>query len=184
MADRIWTVSNSISVSRILLLVPLAACLFVEFDGNRAWAIAIILLGTLTDFVDGYLARKFHQVSELGKIVDPLADKVAVGSLALFLVILGDIPVWYLVVVLVRDILILVGGIYIKRTKNIVAQSNWPGKVAVNAIAVYLLLSTARVESLEWFRTTTFWFSLFMMTLSFAIYARRPLIGRGVGKEV
>lgn len=180
MADRIWTISNSISVFRILLLAPLAYCFFSTFEANRLWAVGVIILGTATDFLDGYLARRFHEVSELGKIVDPIADKIAVGTLAVFLVVLGNIPLWYVVVVLVRDVLILAGGIYIRKTKRIVAQSNWPGKVAVSAIAMYLLLSTAEVSSLEWFRTVTFWFSLFMMALSMGVYARRPLIGRGV----
>ena len=182
MADRTWTFSNLISVSRILLLAPLAYCLFSVFEGHRTWAVGIVVLGILTDFADGLLARRLHQVSELGKIVDPIADKIAIGALALFLVTLGDIALWYVVVVLVRDIVILAGGIYIKKTKNIVAQSNWPGKIAVSAIGMYLLLSTAQWQPLEWFRTVTFWFSLAMMAFSFGMYARRPLIGRSVGK--
>ena len=182
MPDRIWTLSNSISVSRVLLLAPLGYCLFSTFEGNRIWALAIILAGTLTDFIDGYLARRLHQVSELGKIVDPIADKIAVGTLALFLVLLGDVPLWYVVVVVVRDLLILAGGIYIRRTKKIVAQSNWPGKVAVNAIALYLLFSTIQIQTLEWARSTALWVSLLMMAISFAVYARRPFIGRNVGK--
>jgi len=182
MAQRTWTVSNIISLSRIALLAPLAYCLLTEFENNRLWAVGIIIVAVLSDFLDGYLARRLHEVSELGKIIDPLADKVAVGTLALFLVLLGDIPLWYFLVAMIRDLLILAGGIYIRRKKSIIAQSNWPGKVAVNLIALYLLLSTLQWNSLEWLQITALWTSVGMMTLSLAVYSRRLFIGRMVGK--
>lgn len=178
MADRVWTISNGISVARVFFLIPLAYCLFGDFESHRLWAGGVIVAGTITDFLDGYLARRFHHVSELGKIVDPLADKIAVGALGIFLVVLGDIPLWYLVVVLTRDVLILVGGMYIKMKKNIVAQSNWPGKVAVNAIALYLFLSTLLMEPLEGFRVFVLWSSVGMMVWSVIVYAQRLFIGR------
>ncbi len=183
MDDRIWTISNGISITRVLFLVPLAYCLFGTFENNRLWAVGVIVVAVLTDFLDGFLARKLHQVSETGKIVDPLADKIAVGVLGLFLVILGDVPLWYVIVVLARDGLILAGGIYIKKKKNIVTQSNWPGKFAVSAIALYLFLSTFGSESLDTAKTYALWLSVVLMTFSFVIYARRLLIGRDVPKE-
>ncbi len=180
MTDRIWTISNSISVSRVLFLVPLAYCLFGDFENNRLWAAGVIVVATATDFIDGFLARRLHQVSEAGKIVDPLADKIAVGALALFLVILGDIPVWYVVAIILRDLLILAGGIYIKKKKNIVTQSNWPGKFAVSAIALYLLFSTVMIDSLETWRMYSLWLSVALMIFSLVIYAKRLFIGRQV----
>lgn len=183
MADRIWTISNGISVTRVLFLIPLAYCLFGNFDNHRLWAAGVIVAAVLTDFLDGYLARRFHQVSEMGKIVDPLADKIAVGTLGLFLVALGDVPLWYIVLVLVRDGLILAGGIYIKKKKNIVTQSNWPGKFAVSSIALYLFFSTFAAGSLEAARTFSLWLSLALMTFSLGVYVRRLFIGRAVTKE-
>jgi len=180
MAQRTWTLSNVISLSRVALLAPLAYCLLTEFEHNREWAVGIVILGVLSDFLDGYLARKLHDVSELGKIIDPLADKAAVGVLALLLVLLGDIPLWFFVVAVIRDLMILAGGIYIRRKKNIIAQSNWPGKVAVNFIALYLLLSALQWESLEGLRTFALWASLAMMSLSLFVYTRRLFIGRAV----
>jgi len=183
MAERVWTISNSISIARVFFLVPLAYCLFGEFEGHRFWAAGMIVAATITDFLDGYLARRLHQVSEFGKIVDPLADKIAVGALAAFLAALGDIPLWYLVVVLMRDLLILAGGIYIKKKKNIVAQSNWPGKMAVNMIALYLFLSTLLLEPLEGVRMSILWLSLAMMVLSLVVYGQRLFIGRLIREE-
>jgi CDP-diacylglycerol--glycerol-3-phosphate 3-phosphatidyltransferase len=180
MTDRIWTISNSISISRVLFLVPLAYCLFGDFENNRLWAAGVIFLATGTDFLDGFVARRLHQVSEMGKIVDPLADKIAVGTLALFLVILGDVPIWYVVAIFLRDVLILAGGIYIKKKKNIVTQSNWPGKFAVSAIALYLLFSTMMIDSLETSRMYSLWLSVGLMVFSLVIYAQRLFIGRQV----
>ncbi len=182
MPKRVWTISNAMSVSRLLLLAPLAYCLFGDFEGHRFFAAGFIAIATVTDFLDGYLARRFHEVSEVGKIVDPLADKIAVGTLAVFLLILGDIPLWYVIAVLVRDVMILAGGIYIRSKKSIVTQSNWPGKIAVSLIAFYLFLSTILVESLEGLRTASLWMSVAMMVLSLGIYMQRLFIGSNVGR--
>ncbi|OGU26319.1 MAG: hypothetical protein A2X66_02300 [Ignavibacteria bacterium GWA2_54_16] len=183
MPDRIWTISNSISITRVLFLIPLAYCLFGEFDHHRLWAAGVIAVAVLSDFLDGYLARRLHQVSEMGKVVDPLADKIAVGALGLFLMVLGDIPVWYVIVVLLRDGLILAGGIYIRKKKNIVTQSNWPGKFAVSAVALYLFFSTLSIDSLESVRTYSLWLSIALMLFSMIVYAQRLFIGRTVTEE-
>ncbi|MEX1138622.1 MAG: CDP-alcohol phosphatidyltransferase family protein [Bacteroidota bacterium] len=181
-AERVWTASNIMSCSRILLLGPLAVCLFSEFENNRLWAGIILLIGAFTDFLDGYFARKYHAVSEFGKIMDPLADKIAVGAIAIFLVILGDVPLWYVVLALTRDGLIFAGGLYIRRKKNIIAQSNLPGKLAVSFIALFLLFSIVRWESLEDVRAITQWLSVVLMIVSLIVYGQRLFIGRAMNR--
>jgi len=178
MLERIWTVSTLLSLSRIALVVPFAVCLLVDFPNHRLWAAAVIAAGVVTDFLDGYLARRRHEVTDLGKIVDPIADKVGIGVSIGLLSWTGDISWWFVAAVILRDLLIVIGGVYIRRRKKIVVQSNWPGKVAVSALAVLVLLSLVRVESMEWFRSLTLWFSLAMMTVSFAIYVQRLFVGR------
>jgi CDP-diacylglycerol--glycerol-3-phosphate 3-phosphatidyltransferase len=175
---RVWTVSNLISFSRILIVLPAAYCLLAHFPGNRLWAVIFILLASSTDFFDGYLARKLHQVSDLGKIIDPLADKIGIGIIAVCLLITGDIPLWYLVIVLTRDALIFLGGVYIKRQKGIVPQANMAGKIAVNVVALALLLSVVREQSVELLRWGMVWLSIAFMALSLVIYTKRLFIGR------
>ncbi|MGH2567290.1 MAG: CDP-alcohol phosphatidyltransferase family protein, partial [Bacteroidota bacterium] len=177
MRERIWTASNALSVVRVLLILPAGYCLTAEFPYHRLWAAGIIAVAILTDFLDGYFARKLHQVSELGKVIDPLADKIAVGVVTVILVWVGDIPFWFLTVVVARDALIVLGGLFIRKKKKIIVQSNWPGKIAVTAVAVYLMLSALRMDSLESFRQLTLWFSVVLMVLSLALYARRLFIG-------
>ena len=178
--QRIWTVSTILSFSRIALVVPVAYCLVTEFPNNRLWAAGLFLLGVATDFLDGYLARRLHQVTDFGKIIDPLADKIAVAGVALVLFLLGSLPLWYLAFVLLRDALIFAGGVYIRSKKNIVVQSNMPGKVAVNLVALVLILSFVQADSLETFREVVLWASIVMMIISFALYVQRLFIGRNV----
>jgi len=183
MRERILTASNAFSVARVILLLPLAYCLTNEFPYNRWWAAGIIAAAILTDFLDGYLARKLHQVSEFGKVIDPLADKIAVGVLAVMLVWVGDVPLWFLIVIIVRDALIVSGGLFIRKKKKIIVQSNWPGKIAVTAVAVYLLLSALNLGLLESFRQVTLWASVVLMVLSLAVYSRRLFIGRLIEEQ-
>ncbi|MBI3587416.1 MAG: CDP-alcohol phosphatidyltransferase family protein [Ignavibacteriales bacterium] len=182
MLNRIWTISTLLSFSRIVLIAPLAYFLFSHLPNGRTWVVAIIVVATITDFLDGYLARKLHQVSDFGKIVDPLADKICVGAVAVLLVVAGDLPLWYVVVVLVRDALILIGGIYIRNRKNIIVQSNWPGKIAVSLIALVLLLSSLKAPQAESFLQITIWLSVVLMVFSFIIYIQRLFIGSNAVK--
>ncbi len=179
--QRIWTVSNFTSASRVVFVLPAAYCLLADFAYHRVWAVAFILVASFTDFLDGYLARRLHQVTDLGKIIDPLADKVGVGIIAICLLLTHDIPVWYFILVVVRDILIFIGGIYINRRKGIVPQSNMAGKIAVNVIALVLLFSLIRAESLELIRIAMLWISVLVMMISLVIYAKRLFIGRTAG---
>lgn len=177
---RIWTISTILSISRIALVGPVAYCLVSDFPNSRLWAAFLFLLGVTTDFLDGYLARHLHQVTEFGKIIDPVADKIGVAGVALVLFYLGSIPLWYFLFVVVRDALIFVGGVYIRSKKNIVVQSNMPGKVAVNLVALFLILSFLQFDSLETFRLVVLWTSVVMMVFSVVTYAQRLFIGRRV----
>ncbi len=176
--QRIWTISNLTSVSRIVFVLPAAYCLVTDFPLHREWAVFFILIASFTDFLDGYLARKLHQITDFGKVIDPLADKIGIGIVALCLVIAKDIPLWYFIVVLSRDAIIFVGGMYIRRQKGVVPQSNMAGKIAVNIIALALLLSIFKTPTLQVAYTFMIWLSIASMAVSLAIYAKRLFIGR------
>ncbi|HCA79539.1 MAG TPA: CDP-alcohol phosphatidyltransferase [Bacteroidetes bacterium] len=183
MLRRIWTISNLLSFSRIVLLVPLAFFLLGDAPNSRIWAAAVVLVAGLTDFFDGFVARRLHQVTDLGKILDPVADKIAAGGSAILLLMIDAIPLWYVVVVISRDLVILLGSIYIRSRKNVIAQSNWPGKIAVTAIAVVVLLSVLGYDETESIRQLAIWLSLFMMSLSLALYAQRLFVGTASGRR-
>jgi len=182
MPSRIWTISNILSLSRVLLILPLAYCLLADVQNKRTWAALIIVAAALTDFLDGYVARLRHEVSEVGKIIDPLADKLCIGAVALILLWAGDLSLWYVLVVVLRDLLILFGGVYIRRKKKIIAQSNWPGKFAASSVALVLLLSVAQVPNLESLRQFVIWMSVALMAFSLLSYVRRLSMGVNAGK--
>ncbi len=177
MPARIWTLSNLLSLSRIVLLIPFALLLLGDAPGARPWAAVIALVAVATDFLDGAVARARHEVTEFGKIIDPVADKIVVGVSVVVLVVTGDLEWWVAAIIVFRDLLILAGSLVIRRRKRIVVQSNWPGKVAVTAFAVLVILGVLRPEGWEWFRVATLWFSLAMVVLSTALYAQRLFIG-------
>lgn len=177
MLSSVWTLSNILSLSRVLLVAPIAYCLAADFPDHRLWAGAVMVLAISTDFLDGYLARKLHEVSEVGKIIDPIADKIGVGIVGILLVWSGDLPWWFVASVLLRDAFILAGGVYIKRRKNIIAQSNWPGKITVSMIALYFFLSALQIGPLESFTKFTLWASVVLMVFSLGSYAQRLFIG-------
>lgn len=177
MLRRIWTISTVLSFSRIALLAPLAYFLFADVPSNRVWAAGVMLVAAATDFLDGYLARRLHQVTDFGKIIDPLADKIAVGGAITMLVMIGAVQFWYVALVIVRDVLILLGGLYIKSKKNIITQSNWPGKIAVFFVTLVMVLSVLNQSFLEGLTHVVIWASVVLMGASFVIYVQRLFVG-------
>jgi cardiolipin synthase (CMP-forming) len=102
--DRILTIPNVISVIRLSMLPVFLWLLFAKDDrSSAAW-----LLGALgaTDFLDGYIARRYHQVSNIGKILDPVADRLLFFVGAGAILIDGSVPVWFAIAVLVREVLL------------------------------------------------------------------------------
>jgi cardiolipin synthase len=90
-----------------LLLVPLI--IYTMLIGFYSWALVLFLIAGISDAVDGYIARKFNQGSELGTYLDPLADKVLLVSSFIVLTYLGHLPLWLTILVVSRDVLIIAG---------------------------------------------------------------------------
>lgn len=171
--DRILTVSNGLSVVRVALVIPIVLLLRTSADESRLPLLGLMMLAVLTDFLDGWFARQFSQVTELGKIIDPLADKLSVGIVALVLVLTARIPQWYFFLVIGRDLAILAGGIYIRHRTNITLQSNTLGKWAVTAVALYILFVVMVWDQASWAGEILLILTAGMLILSFVVYARR-----------
>ncbi len=166
---RVWTYSNLLSISRLLL----GLLLFISISNKQTLiSISLAVLAVVSDYADGYLARKRNEISELGKILDPLADKITVALGAIALYHAYSLPLWIVLLIIGRDLLILLGSIIlIERLQNVVA-SELPGKVAVTVIAG-LLLSYL----LEWHFIKPFFLVLTVTAifLSFSFYLFRFL---------
>jgi CDP-diacylglycerol--glycerol-3-phosphate 3-phosphatidyltransferase len=175
MIGRIWTISNLLSILRIILIIPIITIMLHDDPSNRWIIISLMIIAAFTDLLDGMLARKMNQVTEFGKIIDPIADKVAIGCICIILATQGKIPSWFFILILMRDILILAGGIYIKKIKNIILQSNTIGKWAVAVVAMFIILSLIDVSEVLWLKPLFLVASVFMLTLSFVFYSVRFL---------
>ena len=103
--DRIWTVPNAISFVR-LGLVPVFYWLLVS--GQDSAALGILIAATASDFIDGYIARRFNQVTRLGALLDPASDRLFIAACVIGLTVREMIPLPLLIAVLARDILLLV----------------------------------------------------------------------------
>lgn len=129
------TIPNYISFVRILL-IPVFAVLF--YNDQLVWALIVVVLSGLTDFVDGKIARKFNQVSELGKLLDPLADKLTQITLAILLFIefnqCSDATMkafsWVFLIFLVKEAIFVVGAIIMLSLGLIPSAAEIYGKVA------------------------------------------------------
>ncbi|HZK77087.1 MAG TPA: CDP-alcohol phosphatidyltransferase family protein [Candidatus Kapabacteria bacterium] len=135
--DVIFTPSNLISIMRAMFVLPAIFCIVAHLYILVA---SIFIAAALTDVLDGIIARKTNTVSEFGKIVDPLADKIFVGFVVIAMAVYGLLPVWFLAIIIGRDLVILAGGWWAKRKLGVVLPSNYPGKIAVITVAFTLLL--------------------------------------------
>ncbi|WP_041608152.1 CDP-diacylglycerol--glycerol-3-phosphate 3-phosphatidyltransferase [Halobacteroides halobius] len=119
------TVANCLTLIRILLLPFFLFFFFYDFSNHYLIAAIIFTLSALTDLFDGYIARKFDQITSLGKILDPLADKLTFIIVFTALAIDGFIPFILIVFILVRELVVLCGSMYMYyRSKDIISPSN------------------------------------------------------------
>ena len=97
------TTANKLTIMRIALIPVFLVVLYLDFAGARWWALGIFIVACLTDFVDGYIARHYNQITNFGKFMDPLADKMLVMAAMCYFVEYGQMPGWCLAIVLLRE---------------------------------------------------------------------------------
>ena len=137
MLGKFWTFSNVLSIMRAILAFPIA--ILIVQDGPITWILGLIIIAVSTDWFDGTIARLSHTVSEWGKVLDPVADKIGAIAVMLALVFRGALPLWFLALVLVRDFLIVTGSAIAARRLGRVMMSIWMGKVAVFFLSLTVL---------------------------------------------
>lgn len=170
---------NLVTLSRLALV---AVALVLMFAGLRVWAAVVIAAAFATDGLDGYLARRLGRVTELGKILDPAADKMAVAAVLIYLAAAREFPVWALAVIVARDVGIAVGGVRMARRTGVVPAALLPGKIALVVLAamvfVFVLdLAQAEPAALVLGMAATVWSGAF-----YAVAMRRA--GSSGGREL
>jgi CDP-diacylglycerol--glycerol-3-phosphate 3-phosphatidyltransferase len=164
------TLPNILSLLRLFLVIPLITVMLSDIPSARLWGVFCMILGGLTDFFDGRLARRLNCESEWGRILDPLADKVGVAGAALALLLLNDLPLWFFLALVARDVAILLGGLWLKARYGVVLPSIPAGKWAVGTFALTLVLLVAGLRSLV--TDILIGISLVFLLLSFVLYVR------------
>lgn len=161
-----------ITVSR-LGAIPLIFWLLLEpTSEHRWWATAIFLVAACTDWLDGYLARRLHQVTELGKFLDPLVDKLLVLSPLLALIELGTVPAWGVFLILARELVIAGWRVNPWLQKTVVAASQWgKAKTVVQIAAIAMLLSPLAVPYAP-IALALFWLAVLLTLISGVVYLR------------
>jgi CDP-diacylglycerol--glycerol-3-phosphate 3-phosphatidyltransferase len=171
-SGRVFTVSNFISFSRVLIAFPI---MYIHYRNNLMYNTEIIVMliyGVISDYLDGLVARKTNTISEVGKMIDPISDKLSAGALFIYTVWLGWVPTWFLVFFVVRDVLIILGSSFIKVKYGKVAMSTMSGKISVNIISAYWL-SVFFLRNMESVHQFLLILSVIIMTISFLDYFNR-----------
>jgi cardiolipin synthase len=138
--ERIVTLPNVLSFLR-LLLIPLIILLMINVNNELfPYLITVYIMAVFLDFLDGFIARKFSQESEIGKIIDPLADKILVLSMLVTLTLKFDFPMWLAVFIILRDILILWASVLLYRGKRIVKPSLVVGKFTFGLLSLLIFV--------------------------------------------
>ena len=127
-SSAVVTVPNLLSFARIAL-IPLF-CWLTANERSRLWGIVLFALVVGTDWVDGYVARRTGQVSELGRILDPVADRLAIAAGLLTFAIVGVFPFWAALLILLRDVTLLLGGAALLWGRHLRIDVRWIGKIA------------------------------------------------------
>ncbi|MCK8058858.1 MULTISPECIES: CDP-diacylglycerol--glycerol-3-phosphate 3-phosphatidyltransferase [unclassified Fusibacter] len=134
--------ATQLTVLRLALVPVFMVLLALDTPLLRWVAFAVFVIASITDFLDGYIARKMNQVTKLGKLLDPLADKVLVTAALVGLVELGEIAGWIVVVILSREFIISIFRAMAASTGLVIAASYWAKiKTTVQMIAILLLLA-------------------------------------------
>lgn len=152
---RVLTIPNLISFAR-LAGVPLFLYLFLVSE-SYGWAVAVLAIGGTSDWIDGYLARKLGQVSRLGELLDPLADRLYILATLLAFTLKGVLPWWFTIALLAREAVLLVTLIILRRNGFGPPPVHYVGKTGT-----FILLFAFPVLLLAWATTGT------LHTLSYA----------------
>lgn len=153
-ANRIFTIPNVISFIR-LCMVPVYMVLLL--NGYDLLATFMFALAAGTDWIDGQLARRTNCVSKLGQLLDPAVDRILMSCGVIGLMLVGRLPIWIVVVVLGRDLMLLVGGAYLLKRYHERVAVIYPGKVATTFLFVGfagLLLNMPLIGGLGWFEAS------------------------------
>ena len=163
---------NKLTVLRVLMIPFFVLFMLVDITGaaDKWIAVALFVAASLTDFLDGHLARKYHLVTNFGKFMDPLADKLLVSAAIICLVEMGRLPAWIVIIIISREFII--SGFRLIASDNgvVIAASYWGKFKTVFQMAMIIVLICNLGGAFVWVETALIWISLILTVVSLADY--------------
>lgn len=167
--DKIVTASNVISILRAFMVVPI---LYFLSEGQGNVALIFIAIAIASDALDGWLARISNEITDIGKVLDPVADKVVIFGVMLFLLFKEQMPRFYFLILVGRDLILALIGIYLLNNRKVTHQANRLGKIAVVFTAATILAFIYPQVVGGWVRPLM-WTSIGLLTFSWLHYIYR-----------
>ncbi|MBO5473059.1 MAG: CDP-diacylglycerol--glycerol-3-phosphate 3-phosphatidyltransferase [Lachnospiraceae bacterium] len=161
---------NKLTMFRVILIPFFVVFMLVEITAFDKWiALAIFIIASLTDLLDGKIARKYNLVTNFGKFMDPLADKLLVCSALICLVALNRIPAWIVIVIIAREFII--SGFRLIASDNgvVIAASYW-GKFKTTFQMIMICLMIADIAALNPVTAVVMWAALILTVVSLIDY--------------
>ena len=162
---------NKLTVLR-MVLVPffVATLLLSKTNDTLKWvALALFVIASLTDFADGYIARKYNLITNFGKFMDPLADKILTVSGMICLIELGRIPSWIVVIIVAREFIIS-GFRLIAAENGVVIAANYWGKFKTTFQMFMIILMIMNIPQLQIVTNIVMWIALALTIISLVTY--------------
>ena len=135
------TTANKLTLCRVVMIPIFLVLLYVDFTGHLWAALAVFILASVTDFIDGYVARHDHQITDFGKFMDPLADKLLVMSAMAWFVEVAWMPAWAFFVVIARELAVTgLRLVAVEQGRVIAAAKSGKVKTACTMVGIILML--------------------------------------------
>ena len=170
---------NKLTIFRVILILPFVVLLLCG-HAQAAWlapisgwvdylALAIFIIASLTDLLDGKIARKYNLITNFGKFMDPMADKLLVCAALICLVELGRIPAWAVIIIISREFIISGFRLIASDNGRVLAASYW-GKFKTTFQMIMVCMMIANLEKLQLFTTIIMWIALALTVISLLDY--------------
>ena len=162
---------NKLTILRMIMIVPFVVFMLAPVGGAAGKWIALVLFvaASLTDLLDGKIARKYNLVTTFGKFMDPLADKLLVCSAMICLVQMGRIPAWIVIIIISREFIISCFRL-VASDKGVVIAASWWGKFKTTFQMVMIILMIADIAALSVVTQIVMWIALILTVVSLIDY--------------
>jgi CDP-diacylglycerol--glycerol-3-phosphate 3-phosphatidyltransferase len=171
---RIFTLANFVSLLRAFMAIPIIYTMLIP----ELWLVTLILIliAIASDALDGYFARRAHEVTHLGKWLDPVADFIVIATVTYYLVLFDKFSQWFFILFIARYLFIGLQAIYLMNHSQYVMSSNILGKWSAGITAITISLHIFVIPGLDWLRVGSLWLAVVMLIISWILYIKTFIV--------